>query len=120
MLLFPAYLAPSKIRDAGVGLYSRIDLLKGTRLWRFEPLLDRFYTQAEFTALPLDVQKHITVYGFPADGGFILDGDFGKFVNHSATPNTKSEMGVKGEWWTLTDIPAGTEITDNYENIYPG
>jgi hypothetical protein len=51
----------------------------------------------------------------------MLESDYGKFMNHSLTPNTDFRVFDKG--YALTDIARGEEITCNYHECdltFPG
>ena len=45
----------------------------------------------------------------------ILDGDEGRYMNHSETPNTDFSSVDAG--YALTDIPAGVELTCDYREF---
>lgn len=118
MMLIPTYLAPSAIH--GTGLFTPIALAPGTRIWEFMPGLD---VEIPRTALDHPVEAVAAylrryTYPHPEDGSkIILDGDHGRFMNHSATPNTDFSTPYAG--FARRHIPAGTELTTNYAEFDP-
>lgn len=122
MLLVPTYVAPSAIE--GLGLFAAAPIAKGTTVWRFDPLLDLVFPEGLLAGYPPGTQAFLRKYGYLQKGtqGYrILDGDNGRFMNHSDRANTDNT----GETSFATrDIAAGEEITCNYgefvEDFVPG
>jgi uncharacterized protein len=111
MLRIPTFLAPSTIPGAGIGLFTRAPVGKGTILWQFDPGLDR-----ELLELPDDPQlrRWVLVYGYvPHDDPkrWVLCMDDARFFNHSDTPNcTDTDDFTRAG----RDLAAGEELTSDY------
>ena len=119
MLLVHTYVASSSIE--GVGVFAAEPIAAGELIWRLEPRLDRVFPEAELETLPTAAQAFAIRYGYSSlndPGLLILELDNGRFMNHSATPNTRFDTPDAGH--TLCDIQAGEEITCNYADFIPG
>lgn len=119
MLLIPTYVAPSPIE--GVGVFAAAHIPAGARIWRFDPLFDRLMTIDDIAALDAVQADYVERYGysFPADRNLIvLESDNGRFMNHSACPNTDFKSPTAG--YTLVDIAEGTELLCDYGEFDPG
>jgi len=118
MLLVPTYVAPSAIE--GLGLYAARPIAKGTTIWRFDPLLDLICPEGHLASYPPGTQDFLRKYGYVQRGtaGYrVLDGDNGRFMNHSEQANTDN----RGESSFATrDIAAGEEITCDYAEFVEG
>jgi uncharacterized protein len=113
------YLAPSEIE--GLGVYSTVDIKKGDIVWKHDPLLDLSIPVSHMEASPEHVREFLDRYTYdhPTQPGMlVLDGDEGRFMNHSLTPNL--DFSSKDSGIALTDIPAGTELTCNYGDFIKG
>lgn len=118
-MLIPTYLAPSAIH--GSGLFTAAPVAKGARIWEFLPGLDVEFPEA-LLAHPVEaVAAYLRRYSYPHPvkaGVCILDGDNGRFMNHSERPNTDFRSPDGG--YAREDIPAGTELTCDYAEFAPG
>lgn len=117
MLLIKASPKPSSIH--GLGLFADEDIPKGTMIWKFSPMLDRELTSDEFAQLAKGEQDYIHFYGFQSKktGKYHLSFDNVKFINHSKTPNTASDVSSTDTEYPLVairDIGAGEEILQDY------
>lgn len=116
MMTVKSYIAPSGIQ--GNGLYAAEPIKKGQVIWKFVPPFDSEITLEEVKKLPQIAQDYIERYGYDhhdKPGVLILDGDSGRYMNHSFTPNTDfkvPELGV-----ALVDIAEGEELTCNYSDF---
>ncbi len=112
MLLVATYVAPSAIE--GLGLFAAEPIAAGAMIWRFDPLLDLILPDAHLASYPPATQGFLMKYGYRQRGtaGYrVLDGDNGRFMNHSAQANTDNS----GESsYATRDIAAGKEITCDY------
>lgn len=118
MMLVKAYVAQSGIH--GNGLFAAQDIKKGERIWEFMEGLEVLIPVASLETLPETVRRFIDCYCYPHHQDpslLVLDGDHGRFMNHSESPNTDFTVG-RGH--ATADIPAGTEITCNYRDFVPG
>lgn len=119
MLLIPVQLRPSRIH--GLGVFAHDTVPAGTPVWRFQPGFDSIYSLEEFEILPEPARKYLRSYSYfdRATYRLVLNGDHGRFMNHSETPNTgagKSPPSEEKAFVTvaLADIPSGAEITCDY------
>ena len=117
MLLVETELGPSEIH--GIGVFLKHKVRKGDPIWRFDSRIDRVYSEEELASLPPHIQDFLQTYStwHEATRLWILCGDNGRHFNHSDTPNTLS-LGVGvGDDVAAEDLPAGTELTTNYNLI---
>lgn len=110
MLTIKAYLDRSAIH--GMGVFSAQNVKKGDIVWRFAQGFDRFFTQEQFKGLPAFAQLHVRKHSYGSDKGFVLEGDYGQFLNHSDTPNMIHTSG--DEMVAARDIAKGEEMTCDY------
>lgn len=117
MLLVETELGPSNIH--GIGVFLREPVRKGEPVWRFDSRIDRVYSEDELAGLPGHVQSFLRTYStwHEATRLWILCGDNGRHFNHSDTPNTLSLGVAVGDDVAAEDLPAGTELTTNYNLI---
>ena len=118
MLMVRTYLAPSAIE--GLGVFAGEFIGGGRLVWSFNPLFDIFIRESEIERLPQHMQDFIDRYSWThrkMPGVVMLESDYGKFMNHSLTPNTDFRVFDKG--YALTDIALGEEITCNYHECDP-
>jgi SET domain-containing protein len=118
MMLVKTYVAASGIE--GVGVFAGEDIAKGATIWRFDPAFDRTLTKADLEQLPEGVRAFLEKYSYPhhaQEGVIVLESDNGRFMNHSAEPNTDfSQM----DWgFAIRDIKAGEELTCDYVEFDP-
>ena len=103
----------------GLGTFLREPVKKGDVIWRFDPRIDRVFSEAEVESLPRHMQRFLHTYSTWHEGLklWILCGDNGRHFNHSDRPNTVS-LGVGfGDDVAAEDLPAGTELTTDYKQI---
>lgn len=118
MLMVSTYLAPSTIE--GLGVFAGEFIERGRLMWSLSPLFDIFIRESEIEGLPQHVQNFIDRYSWThleMPGFVMLESDYGKFMNHSLTPNTDFRVFDKG--YALTNIAQGEEITCNYHECDP-
>lgn len=116
MMLVPCYLAESSIE--GLGVFSREPIKRGQLIWRFDPRIDRMITLDSFTDADERLSDFLKRYTYipPYDRSVcILDGDEGRYMNHSEPPNTDFSSVDAG--YALADIPAGVELTCDYREF---
>lgn len=116
MMLVETRVAPSAIH--GLGLFAVKMIPRGTPIWKFQPGFDQEFSPAQFSALPVDAQKHLRWFAFldQVSGNWVLSGDHACFMNHSAAPNTGALPYAPQPVVTvaLLDIGAGEELTCDY------
>ncbi|KAJ1618931.1 hypothetical protein T492DRAFT_848946 [Pavlovales sp. CCMP2436] len=86
---------------AGLGLFAKARIPKGTLLWKYSEKSVRIFSSAE---------EH--VYCWEGKVCEILND--GRFWNHSKQPNTGSLPEDEASSWSLRDIEAGEEFLDDY------
>lgn len=112
MLLVRTYVAPSPIH--GLGVFAGEPIPRGTPMWRFEPSIDRVIPFERAERLPPAARDFLMTYTYLSPlfpGGYVLNGDHARFLNHSDTPNTDNSGEIT---LALRDIAEGEEITCNY------
>lgn len=117
MLMVETELRPSAIH--GIGVFLLEDVKKGQLIWRFDSRIDRVFSEAELEEMPEQLREFLTTYStFQEESGlWVLCGDNGRHFNHSDRPNTIS-MGIAfGDDIAAEDMPAGTELTTDYNTI---
>jgi SET domain-containing protein len=118
-MLLPTYVAPSKIE--GIGVFTSVPIEPGTTIWRFDPAFDRILSRAVLETAPEHLQEFLERYAYPLPGSddeLVLEVDNGRFMNHSASPNTDFTEVSAG--YALRNIAADEELTCNYEEFEPG
>jgi len=103
----------------GIGAFLLEDVKKGDLIWRFDSRIDRVFADSELSALPESLRAFLSIYStyHEQSGLWVLCGDNGRHFNHSDQPNTIS-MGVAfGDDIAAADLPAGTELTTDYNLI---
>ena len=118
MMLIRNYIGLSKIH--GIGLFAGEPVKKGQKIWEFMPGLDVELPRSALNSSIEPVRSYLQRYTYPhhqkADY-IILDGDHGRFMNHSESPNTDFRVAALGI--ATQDIPEGAEITCNYNELDP-
>ena len=115
-MLVPCYLGPSEIE--GLGVFSPETIRKGQPIWTLDERLDRLIPISAFNAMDERMQAFLKRYTYirPHDlDHYVLDGDEGRYMNHSDTPNTDYPNTQTG--YAVCDIPAHTELTCDYRQF---
>src|SRR6266481_8467580 len=109
MLTIKTKIASSKI--SGIGLFANEPILKGTLVWKFEPLVDLLLSKDEVDKLSLSSQQQFYNYAYldKKYNKYLLCGDDGRFFNHSLNPNCDEKISDKTT--ALRDIAVGEELT---------
>jgi hypothetical protein len=117
MMMVETELRPSPIQ--GIGAFLLEDVREGELIWRFDSRIDRIYSEDEIASLPERMQRFIHIYSTRHAGTNlrVLCGDNGRHFNHSDTPNTISRGVTFGDDVAAYDLPAGTELTTDYNAI---
>lgn len=118
MILVPTYIATSAIH--GIGLFAAAPISRGTKIWQHIPELETSIDPSLIAGYPLTVQHYIRRYGYPhptRDGWWQIEGDSGRFINHSETPNTDFTDPLAG--YARAGIAQDEEILCNYGEYYP-
>lgn len=97
--------APSNIE--GLGLFAAERIPKDTLVWEWDDTID--YRTEHPTAVELDI-------GWKWGAICEVPGDDARYINHSASPNTRVEWGEDYDRLiAVRDIQAGEEITESYD-----
>ena len=117
MLTVETELRPSAIH--GIGVFLLEDVREGQLVWRFDSRIDRVFANAELEDMPESLRRFLTVYStyHEKSGLWVLCGDNGRHFNHSDDPNTISLGVAFGDDVAAADLPAGTELTTDYNLI---
>lgn len=110
------YIGISKIKNAGLGLFSGEFIKKGTIVWKNHTSSEIAYSEKEFFELPEKFRKNIEKYVYKCDGEYRLNLDDSRHYNHSDEPNTLED--VHGNFIAARDIEHGEELTCNYRLFY--
>lgn len=117
MLLIRTYVAQSAIE--GVGVFAAEPIRKGASIWRLDPDFDRLIPLEKYQAAPSHLRELLDRYAYPSPdrpGFMVYEVDNGRFMNHSATPNT--DFSQYGGATATRDIAAGEEITCDYGEFF--
>lgn len=99
----------------GHGVFATRDIPRGTITW-VRDAFDRAFAPGEVAALSPVHRRVLDRYAYEdGTGATILCWDFGRYVNHSCDPTCLApgwDLEV-----ALRDIPAGTELTDDYGSL---
>lgn len=117
MLLIDTFAGPSSIE--GVGVFAAEPVRKGHRVWTLDLRIDRVFEREELeNAAPL-FRQFVERYAYydASLGGFLLDGDHSRFLNHSE--DSCIEFRADGDGYARRNIRAGEELTCNYAEFMP-
>jgi uncharacterized protein len=114
MLCIETRLTESKIPDAGLGLFCKHFVQKGTIIWKFCKGFD--YIVGELPENPL-LREFVLKYGYlPLSGGsgWIMCADDARFFNHSDDPTC---LDIGEHTTARFDLEPGTELTSDYRSF---
>ncbi len=115
-MLVSCYLGPSAIE--GLGVFCSQPIRKGQPIWTLDTRLDRLIPVTDFAQMDARLQNFLKRYTYirPHDlEHYVLDGDEGRYMNHSVRPNTDYPNTDTG--YAMCDIPAHTELTCDYRQF---
>lgn len=119
MLLVPVRVGQSAIH--GLGAFAVEPISAGTAVWRFTPGFDLDIDPAVLDAQPPHFRRSLLHYGYidVRLNRLILCCDDARFINHSDTPNVRSDFNLDryGVDVAIRDIAAGEEITVDYRIV---
>ena len=119
MLIVPTYVGPSEIE--GVGVFAVEPIAAGTAIWTLDERFDHLFCSSDMDSMNELTQLFVDRYGYPhmtREGITVVEFDNGRFMNHSATPNTQFTDPNVG--WAIRDIAANEELTCDYNEFDPG
>lgn len=106
----------------GKGIYVLEDIKANTCIWTYK-LNDNVFEYSEkqsishLNSLPnLEEQQRFLELTFGKGDKLCLITDDGKYVNHSETPNCKTDL-INGNCYSLRDIKKDEEILEDYNNF---
>lgn len=116
-ILIDTYVGPSAIE--GVGVFAGEAVNAGQLVWTYNPVLDRLVTPMELSQLPAAQQAFLQRYAYfdVAMGGYLLDGDNARFLNHATRANIEFREDTHG--YAAYDIAAGEELSCDYTLFMP-
>ncbi|MEK6907372.1 MAG: SET domain-containing protein [Nanoarchaeota archaeon] len=116
MLLVKTKLGLSKIH--GIGIFADQPISKGTTVWKFNPLIDKYISKSDLKQIPLVLQEQLHKYIFldKNQKKYLLCGDDARFFNHSNKPNCDDS--VDNVTTAIKEIKKGEELTVNYKLFY--
>jgi uncharacterized protein len=119
VLLVPVRVGQSDIH--GLGAFALEPISRGTTVWRFTPGFDLELNPSILDAQPQHFRRSLLHYGYidARLNRFILCCDDARFINHSDTPNVRSDFDLDryGIDVAVRDIAAGEEITVDYKLV---
>lgn len=96
----------------GYGVFATAFIPRGTILWVLD-YFDRILSPAEVRALPAAPRAVVERYSYvDPDGSYVFCWDFGRYMNHSCDPTTRS-VGQAFEV-TVRDVHPGDHLTCEY------
>lgn len=102
----------------GLGIFTINKIPKGTKVWSFDPQIDREFTKNEYDNMSEINKNFLTKYGYVDDwGNWYLDMGNERFINHSNNPNIKFGGDPKSDGIAVRDIQIGEELTCDYREI---
>jgi SET domain-containing protein len=116
MMLVHCYLGRSQIE--GLGVFSSERIAAGSPVWRFDTRFDILVSKADLASAPPATQALFERYAYTMatyPDHMALDGDDGRFMNHSGNPNL--DFSVPGVAMAARDIEAGEELTCDYDDL---
>lgn len=117
MFIVETYVGVSDID--GLGVFTAVDIKKGQTVWEFDEAVDSVISAADYRALSTKDQEYVAIHGFfdLQKNVWIVGGDNDIYSNHAANSNlieSEDLSGVTPSLVAAEDIPAGTELTQNY------
>jgi hypothetical protein len=103
----------------GIGVFLAEPVREGQLIWRFDSRIDRVFSDLELDQMPNVLQQFLRTYStfHEASQLWVLCGDNGRHFNHSNQPTTRSLGIAFGDDVAACDLPAGAELTSDYQTI---
>lgn len=114
LLLIDHYIATSAIH--GLGAFAAEAAMKGSIIWRFDPVIDQIIPENVLANLPAHAVRNIMMRAAfdPKQKHYVIGLDGDAFMNHSENANLK----YCGDHAIATkDISIGDELTWNYREM---
>jgi uncharacterized protein len=119
LLLVKTYIAASDIQ--GVGVFAAEPIRRGAVVWRTDATFDKLIPIATYRSAQSYLKQLLERYAYPSadrPGFLVYEIDNGRFMNHSAAPNT--DFSGFGFGTAVSDIAADEELTCDYRQFYEG
>jgi uncharacterized protein len=112
VLLIEAELRESEIH--GIGLFCSVPILKGAKVWEFNPMFDLVINEADLSSLPSSMHSFLQKYAYRSVETLelIVNVDLSRHMNHSDTPSLVTDS--ESNYYAADDLPPGTELTCDY------
>lgn len=120
MLLIKTEVKQSLIPNAGLGLFTCEDLVKGQMIWKDNPKIDIRFDSFDDLGLQGHARELIESFSwFDKDHNiWILPCDNARYFNHSEHPNCEAYF--ENYVYANEDIKAGSELTEDYRVFHTG
>jgi len=116
MILVKTEIKPSELH--GIGIFAMCDIVAGTLVWKFNPIMDRLIHPNEIEGLPEHTIQHIHDHSYiDINGDYVSSLDHNHYSNHSYEPNLDWNDNEHA-FCANRDIAAGEELTKNYSTFY--
>jgi hypothetical protein len=118
MLRIPTALALSPIEGAGLGLFTKVSILRDTLIWQFDEGKD--FRVLEWPEDDPVLQEFLSHYGYrPIDGtpGWVCCSDNARFMNHQEKKQASCYVLPDGRTYAAYDLRKGTELTHDYNTF---
>lgn len=100
----------------GLGVFADEHVRAGQIVWSYDTRRDLIVPDETYELSTHEFKAYINMYATKMQGGWLLDGDSTKFINHSSSPNLTTSTGI-ADMYAAVDIPEGTELTLNYDDL---
>jgi len=115
MLIVATYLDKSSIPNAGLGLFAKNEISRGTVVWQRTVATFKIIEREIAATLPEQAQAFLRRYATLRPDGWNLACDNARFINHAENSNLAYDH--FGNVVALRKIAAGEEMTENYTSL---
>lgn len=114
MLLVKTFVTRSIIPGAGNGCFAAEAIPKGTKIWEFNPFLDRVFTEQNVKTMNDLDAEFVNTYAYKHNGLYFLCVDNARFFNHSDDRFNTIDPNDEYATYALRNIHKGEEMLSNY------
>lgn len=102
----------------GKGLFTKEHIISGKCIWKYINVLeyDEFACKEYLRSLKPDEAIQFLDLSYGRGEKLCLITDDGRFINHSETPNCKTNM-ITGDVYAIKDISIGDELFEDYASF---
>lgn len=115
MLIVRTYVAPSKIKGAGNGLFAAAPIAAGAVVYKRHLHSYKIISRQDAAELPEVVQATLRTRATLRPEGWYIAWDDGQFINHADEPNLI--YGHTGDVIAARPIAKDEELTENYISL---